>query len=204
MLTAARIVPRCLLRPGPFLPSALAHGSTLQLAAAASARALASSAAPLPANGQEQAPTAAASVDEAPSGSGDAGHPLGGNAVPSTAPAGRRRRVSLPPLPEIRHRVLPDEAPSSSSSSPGISGSRGGRKGSPASSSAADASDQSARQAAANVAAAAEEEEVRAVFAKLVGGMTKSGHKARAQRIVLDAMRLMHKHLQKGTLEEIK
>ncbi|GIL45402.1 hypothetical protein Vafri_2656 [Volvox africanus] len=46
--------------------------------------------------------------------------------------------------------------------------------------------------------------EVKAVFDKLVGNLTKSGKKATARRIMLDAVRLMQGHLRKGDLDKIK
>ncbi|GLC38565.1 hypothetical protein PLESTB_001740100 [Pleodorina starrii] len=46
--------------------------------------------------------------------------------------------------------------------------------------------------------------EVQAVFDKIVGNLTKSGRKATARRIVLDAMRIMRGHLRKGDLDKIK
>ncbi|EFJ51644.1 hypothetical protein VOLCADRAFT_87295 [Volvox carteri f. nagariensis] len=46
--------------------------------------------------------------------------------------------------------------------------------------------------------------EVKVVFDKLVGNLTKSGKKATARRIVLDAVRVMQKHLRKGDLDNIK
>ncbi|GIL72277.1 hypothetical protein Vretimale_420 [Volvox reticuliferus] len=45
---------------------------------------------------------------------------------------------------------------------------------------------------------------VKAVFDKLVGNLTKSGKKATARRIVLDAVRVMQGHLRKGDLDKIK
>ncbi|GLI64215.1 hypothetical protein VaNZ11_007410 [Volvox africanus] len=46
--------------------------------------------------------------------------------------------------------------------------------------------------------------QVKAVFDKLVGNLTKSGKKATARRLVLDAVRLMQGHLRKGDLDKIK
>lgn len=46
--------------------------------------------------------------------------------------------------------------------------------------------------------------EVKAVFDKLVGNLTKEGKKMTARRIVLDAMRAMHGHLRRGDLDNIK
>ncbi|PNH02604.1 hypothetical protein TSOC_011406 [Tetrabaena socialis] len=49
-----------------------------------------------------------------------------------------------------------------------------------------------------------EEREVRAVFDKIIGGLTKSGKKGPARRIVLDAMRVIQEKVRKGGLEGLK
>ncbi|KAG2491226.1 hypothetical protein HYH03_010434 [Edaphochlamys debaryana] len=49
-----------------------------------------------------------------------------------------------------------------------------------------------------------DEAEVRFVFDKLIGGLTKSGKKGTARKIVSDALRVMQAQLKKGSLEEVK
>ncbi|KXZ51390.1 hypothetical protein GPECTOR_12g352 [Gonium pectorale] len=51
---------------------------------------------------------------------------------------------------------------------------------------------------------AMEDPEVRLVFDKLVGGLTKQGRKNAARRVVLDAMRIMRQALRKGNLDDVK
>lgn len=49
-----------------------------------------------------------------------------------------------------------------------------------------------------------EEAELQAVLSKLVGGLTRSGRKARARRIVEGALDAMRRHLKRGGVEELK
>ncbi|KAG2423718.1 hypothetical protein HXX76_015108 [Chlamydomonas incerta] len=46
--------------------------------------------------------------------------------------------------------------------------------------------------------------EVQAVLSKLVGGLTRSGRKATARRIVEDALCAVRRHLKKGGVEDLK
>ena len=93
---------------------------------------------------------------------------------------------------QMRAQLAGDEA-STSSSSGGRSRNRFQPKG-----------EQDAVETARSAQQIAQDEDVRVVFAKIVGGLTKDGHKAKAQRILMDALQLMHTHLKKGSLEDIK
>ncbi|GFR45505.1 hypothetical protein Agub_g6893 [Astrephomene gubernaculifera] len=154
----------------------------------------------------DSSPSSSARVSLQPAGPSHAAHFSTASAALATAgataaSAGRQRLEVVTDIPVKARAKLADELNQGPSA-------RGRRERRPQAAASADGDAAAALAAESGKAGATvselDEEEVRIVFDKLVGGLTKSGRKGTARRIVLDAMRIMRQQLRKGSLEEVK